>query len=163
MQILLGLIFVIFLVNLIYLLILQVSTPQRFKEIINYLQIGFTIVIFSSYYLLPRLIDMEDFENADILQSPFVLFSPPSWLAGLWSLAIEGNRELVVLLLAALAILTPLICGWMILGVLTRTFNQKLVAITQGGGNAKRTKESESPREAGRSRLMDRLANWICK
>ncbi len=161
LQIVLGLVFVIFIVNLIYLLILQISTPQKFKEILNYLQIGFTVTIFSAYYLLPRLVDLEDYENADILLSPFVLLSPPSWLAGLWAFFIEGNHSLVVLLLSALAIVTPFICGWLILTVLTKTFNQKLIAITQGGGDAKDTEEKKAE-VITQSTRMERLASWIC-
>ncbi len=161
LQILLGLVFVVFIVNLIYLLILQISTPQKFKEILNYLQIGFTVTIFSAYYLLPRLVDFEDYENANILLSPFVLLLPPSWLAGLWSFFIDGNHSLVVLTLSALAIVTPFICGWLILTVLTKTFNQKLVAITQGGGDTTDTKEKKDEVIKQSSR-MEWLASWIC-
>ena len=163
LQVLLGLVFVIFIVNLIYLLILRISTPQKFKEILNYLQIGFTVTIFSAYYLLPRLVDLEDYENANILLSPFVVFSPPSWLAGIWSLIIDGNQSLVVLLLAALAVGTPFICGWLILNVLTKAFNQKMVAMTQGGGSSKPKAEKEGKAKAVKqSGLMERLANAIC-
>ena len=163
LQVLLGLVFVIFIVNLTYLLILRISTPQKFKEILNYLQIGFTVTIFSAYYLLPRLVDLEDYENANILLSPFVVFSPPSWLAGLWSLIMDGNQSLVVLLLAALAVGTPFICGWLILNVLTKAFNQKMVAMTQGGGSTKPKPEKEGEAKAVKqSGLMERLANAIC-
>jgi len=161
LQILLGLVFVIFIVNLTYLLILRISTPQKFKEILNYLQIGFTVTIFSAYYLLPRLVDFEDYENANILLSPFVLFSPPSWLAGLWSLMIDGNQSLVVLVLSTFAIGTPFICGWLILNVLSKTFNQKMIAITQGGGESKSKKEGKTERVT-QSSWMERLANWVC-
>ncbi len=162
-QVLLGLVFVIFIVNLIYLLILRISTPQKFKEILNYLQIGFTVTIFSAYYLLPRLVDLEDYENANILLSPFVVFSPPSWLAGLWSLIMDGNHSLVVLLLAALAVGTPFICGWLILNVLTKAFNQKMVAMTQGGGNTKvKSVRGEEAKAVKRSSYMEQLANSIC-
>lgn len=163
LQIVLGLVFVIFLVNLIYLLILRISTPQKFKEILNYLQIGFTVTIFSAYYLLPQLVNLEDYENANILLSPFVVFSPPSWLAGLWSLIIDGNSSLVVLILSALAIGTPFICGWLILHVLTKTFNQKLVAITQGGsGEERKSNKASKPGRVEQSSWMQRLADWIC-
>ena len=163
LQVLLGLVFVIFIVNLIYLLILRISTPQKFKEILNYLQIGFTVTIFSAYYLLPRLVDLEDYENANILLSPFVVFSPPSWLAGLWSLIIDGNSSLVVLILVALAVGTPFICGWLILNVLTKAFNQKMIAMTQGGGDTKAKVEKEGEAKAVKqSGLMERLADWIC-
>lgn len=161
LQIVLGLVFVIFLVNLIYLLILRITTPQKFKEILNYLQIAFTVTIFSSYYLLPRLVNLEDYENANVLLSPFVVFSPPSWLAGLWSLTIDGNSGLVVLLLSALAVVTPFICGWLILNVLTKTFNQKMMAITEGGGDST-SKKPEVAEEVRQSSWMNRLANGIC-
>ncbi|MEZ5042240.1 MAG: hypothetical protein R2828_20245 [Saprospiraceae bacterium] len=162
LQIMLGLVFVIFLVNLIYLFILRLSTPQKFKEIINYLQIIFTVTIFSAYYLLPRLIDMKDFENADILTSPFVLLLPPSWLAGLWSLLVDANYSLVVFTLSALAILTPIICGWLILTVLTKAFNQKMMAITEGGGASSEEKNKDAAEKIVQSSRIEHLADWIC-
>ncbi len=51
----------LFLVLGIYLLILRIASQQRFKEILTYFQIVFSILVFGSYYLLPRMIDRSNF------------------------------------------------------------------------------------------------------
>ena len=49
--------FTIFLVNAIYILILKITTPEKFKSIISYIQIAFAVMIYGSYQFLPRLAD----------------------------------------------------------------------------------------------------------
>ncbi|HTN17738.1 MAG TPA: hypothetical protein VL092_08670, partial [Chitinophagaceae bacterium] len=52
----------LFLVNGAYLLVLRFSKPGKFKDIINYFQIAFSILFFACVYLLPRAVSEEGFQ-----------------------------------------------------------------------------------------------------
>ena len=46
----------IFLICAVYLIILRFTTAERFKNIIGGIQVVFTIIVFGSYYIVPRMI-----------------------------------------------------------------------------------------------------------
>ena len=56
-MILLNTLFAIFFINAVYILILKITSPEKFKTIINYVQVGFAVVMFASYQILPRMMD----------------------------------------------------------------------------------------------------------
>ncbi len=132
LMILLAITMVIFFVNLAYLLILQLTTPSRFKEVINYFQIVLTVVIFMGYYLFPRLIAFEQLRQVNIFEVSWSLLSPSVWLAGLWEVVFRGSSDKTVMLAAGLSIATPLIGMLLVLKIMARHFSQKLFAISQG-------------------------------
>lgn len=125
LQFSISIVFVIFLVNLIYLVILRYTSAQKFKEIINYFQIAFTVLIFASYYLLPRLIDFSAFSETDVLTNSASYFVPPAWIAGLWGLIMEGDTRIITLIISAFALLTPIICTVFVTNVMAKNFSQK--------------------------------------
>ncbi|MEL6718415.1 MAG: hypothetical protein AAFP82_06850 [Bacteroidota bacterium] len=134
----LSILIAIFFVNIVYLIILNVTTISRFKEIISYFQIGFTILIFGSYYLLPRILDFEALQDADVMENPFTYIFPPAWLASIWGVVVESIFQPNYLILSALAILTPILFSLLIAKVLARQFSQKMMAITTGGSKEKK-------------------------
>lgn len=69
--------FTIFLINALYIFILKVSTPEKFKNIISYFQIIFAIAIYGSYQIVPRMINMSLLENYRFPQTGISLLAPP--------------------------------------------------------------------------------------
>lgn len=136
LQMFISVTFVIFLVNFLYLLILQVTSPQRFKEIINYFQIAFVILLFTGYYLVPKLIDFEDFANYQILDYPIAYWIPSTWIASLWDLMVNGNTSTVTVVLSVLAIVVPMFCIYLVTSVLAKDFSKKMLALNEGDSNA---------------------------
>ena len=61
--------FTIFLINALYIFILKVTTPEKFKSIIGYFQIVFAILVYGSYQIVPRLISKSALENYQFPQS----------------------------------------------------------------------------------------------
>jgi len=139
-QFFLSVLIAIFFVNIVYLIILNVTTINRFKEIISYFQIGFTILIFGSYYLLPRILDFEQLSDTDVMDNPFTYIFPPAWLASIWGVLMERIWEANYLVLSVLAILTPVLFSILIVKVLAKEFSQKMMAITTGGSKEKKVK-----------------------
>ena len=64
--VLLMTIFSIFLINALYLLILKLTTPDKFKSIITAIQIIFAVLVFASYQLFPRLMSSDVMRNVNL-------------------------------------------------------------------------------------------------
>ena len=63
--------FALFFTSILYLVIMRLTSAERLKDIINYLQIGMAIFIFAFYQLMPRLFNITDITN--------VTFEPSWW------------------------------------------------------------------------------------
>ncbi len=130
----LATVLVVFGVNLLYLLLLRVSTPGKFKDIIGYFQIAFTTLLLTGYYILPRLLDFSAMEDKDLLAMPISNLLPPAWLGSLYVLLAEGQTDLPTILRSGLALVVPVI-GIYVVIKLSSNFNQKLLAIGRGSSS----------------------------
>lgn len=147
---LLATIFTIFLINALYLLILRVSNPEKFKNIISYIQIGFSILIYGSYQILPRLFENSIFNNFIVGSKAYHLWLPPYWFAALWGWA-TGHTSSIYITIAAsfLAVMAPLVGIIAVVKYFAPTFNLKLSQIT---GSSAESKTTETTRKnAGKS------------
>jgi len=131
-QVFLSVILTIFIVNIIYLFILRYTSQQKFKEIINYFQIGFVIFIMTGYYILPRLIDFDNAASFNIMETSWGMFLPSVWIANIWSVLMDGNTDVLSLILAALGLLSPFVALYFVATVLSKNFSQKLIGLGQG-------------------------------
>ncbi len=86
--ILLSVLLTIFVVNLLYLIMLNLLSPRKFKEIINYFQIAFYALVFLGYQILPRMIDFQSQGDVNLFgKSLFMALLPSVWLAYIWEIA----------------------------------------------------------------------------
>ena len=158
-QIIIATLLSIFFVNIAYLLLMKVVSPQRFKDIIGYIQIGFTILIFATYQLLPRLIRTSVMAEFDMMAHTWAYFLPPVWIASLNEVLVHGGRaNLITSLMAILGITVPLVSVWFVAKVLAPGFNKSLAIISLSDGVTTTTPESKAVKKAG---LLDKIANLI--
>ena len=136
-QSVLVVILTVFLVNALYMLVMKYSSPERFNNIINNLQIVFTIVIFGAYYLLPELVDVANAAEANIFSSPFSYLAPPAWIAAIWELTINADFSIKIILHSAMAFLATGGAFVFVSKYLSRDFNQRLLSIGQAKGSSK--------------------------
>ncbi|MBN8880123.1 MAG: hypothetical protein J0I32_21445 [Sphingobacteriales bacterium] len=119
----------IFFINAVYILILRVTTPQKFQNVISYFQIIFAIAIYASYQILPRMMDTSGLATFDIAQYSWAAFLPMYWMAVGWeslsSFQFTGNT--VIFTIAG--ILLPLVSIWIVIRFLAPSFNNKLALI----------------------------------
>lgn len=151
----------ILLVNVIYLVLMRLVNPQRFKDIISYIQIAFSISIFAAYYLLPRLINMSRLGNFDLLKHQFAYFLPPVWIAAFNEVFLHHSRStLLTSVMAFVGITVPLAGIWFVARVLAPGFNRSLAVIAMADGSA-----NTKPKEKGipKSGFIDQIANFIAK
>ncbi|HSC52996.1 MAG TPA: hypothetical protein VLC98_05235 [Phnomibacter sp.] len=124
--------FTIFLINAIYLLVLKLSTPEKFKSILSYIQIGFVILVYGSYQILPRMVSSVIDASSIIGYHPLLLVVPPYWFAATMQQLILTKNELVVWIAMALSLLMPVIGMIAVVRFFAPTFNQKLSMIASG-------------------------------
>ena len=73
----------LFVVNGVYLIILKLTSAERFKDIISYFQVIASVVFFAIVYLRPRNVNI-DVNALDPARYKWVQFVPSYWLAGFW-------------------------------------------------------------------------------
>ena len=144
----LSTVFTIFLINAIYLLVLKVSSPQKFKNIISYIQIVFAVLIYGGYQIVPRLFEKSVLKNTVIGEAPALLLAPPYWFAALLKESIQFSTNPVVLIAAALALLMPVLGIYVVVRFFAPTFNQKLAQISGSSSEAKVAAASTTGRKA---------------
>lgn len=127
----------ILLVNIVYLVLMKLVSPQKFKDIISYFQIAFSIVIFGTYYLLPRLINVSVLAKIDLLHYTWSYFIPPVWIAALNEVLIHpGRATIVTSLMAIIGVTVPLAGLWLVAKVLAPGFNRSLAVAATSDGNS---------------------------
>ena len=80
----LGTLLVTALVTALYVFLLKRFSIRQFREYVNYFQIGFTVILFSLYYLGTTMVDYLNLDAVRWLQSTWAYVIPSSWLAGLF-------------------------------------------------------------------------------
>jgi len=148
----------LFLVNSVYLLVLRLAKPERFKDVINYFQVFTSVIFFGSVYILPRLFDHENLAAFDVHKYNWVRYMPTYWLAACWSwigfpVILSGTAGYSVL-----AVAVPLICMYILVKILAPQFSSRIAGIDvadSGGYNP----PVNGVRRKAPGRLYQRLAN----
>jgi hypothetical protein len=149
----------IFTVNIIYLVLMRFVSPQKFKDIISYFQIGFSILIFGTYYLLPKLINVSALADVSLLSHWWAYVIPPVWIAGLNELLIHSGRaDVITAILAVVGLVMPVIGLWLVAKVLAPGFNKRLSIIATSDGNSN---SAVNIKKAGRYSLIDKIGTII--
>lgn len=148
----------LFVVMGLYLLLLRFSRPERFKEVLGYFQIVFSVILFATFYLLPRFIEQEDFVHFRLTDHPGLQFSPSYWLAATWSWAGYPAAWASTRWLGLAALLLPFLCLWLTVRYLAPQFIRKISALDGADGPVNADKPGT--RKGGRFYLkLARLLN----
>ncbi|PTT00219.1 hypothetical protein DBR11_10315 [Pedobacter sp. HMWF019] len=147
-------------VNIIYLIVLKVTTPGKFKDIIAYFQIAFAVLIFVAYNTIPRVLDISAIGKINMIQIKAIYLMPSAWIAGLHELAVNWRYQPEVILpFSVLAILSPLIGIRVVIRYLAPGFNNKLAEISGSLGDKQ---EAKAHTEIKRTNLrLENMANFF--
>ncbi|MGB3545951.1 MAG: hypothetical protein WBA17_03205 [Saprospiraceae bacterium] len=132
----LGTLLVTALVTALYVFLLKRFNIRQFREYVNYFQIGFTIILFSLYYVGTSMADFLSLDTVRWLQSGWAYVIPSSWLAGLFMALrhpFEANAQ--IWLLAALGLAVPLV-GLYLTRRVSDTLANRLVNLRLGDNRA---------------------------
>jgi len=130
LMVLMSSLFSIFLINAVYILILKITTPSKFQTIISYIQIGFTILIFAGYQILPRLRDNSLIAHTSMKDLSYIQYYPPYWFADGCQALTKWDFSGSSLVSLILAILVPMVSIWVVIRFFAPSFNRKLSMIT---------------------------------
>ncbi|MCB0700879.1 MAG: hypothetical protein H6551_11040 [Chitinophagales bacterium] len=152
----------VFLVCGFYLLMLRLSKPGKFQDVLNYAQIGFSIVFFATYMLSSRMIDPEALQKLDIQVFSWAKYVPTYWVAASWTWiepsveVIEGTRWLSIL-----AVVFPLFSLWATVKYLAPSFVKGLVS--SDNVNTEKPTAKKSAKEIKSQNRVYRWANMFNK
>jgi ABC-2 type transport system permease protein len=126
--------FAIFFINAIYILILKITTPQKFQAIINYVQIVFAILIYGSYQIFPRMITTLHLTDFDVAEKPGMIYYPVYWFAEGWQMLYTWQGSTKDIVAGVLGCLLPLASLFIVIKYLAPSFNNKLALINSSTG-----------------------------
>lgn len=134
---------IVCLTALIYLFILRFFDGEKLKDIINYVQIGLSLMIMVGYQLLVRSFQ---FINLTVSLEPqwWQIFIFPMWYGASMEMMMNGAFQLFYLVFSAFGILIPLLSIWIYMK-LNHVFEQNLQKLTYHG-KAKENKQSKLAR-----------------
>lgn len=145
----------LFVVMGVYLLLLRVASAERFKELLSYFQIAFSVILFGMSYLMPRALNAEAMQHFNIRGYSWAQAAPSYWLASTfsWVHVVIGPR---LALYGLLAVALPAICIWITIKYLAPQFSMRLAeldAVESGEGTT-----NQKPQSVKGRRFYQRLA-----
>ncbi|MCW3073775.1 MAG: hypothetical protein JWP69_844 [Flaviaesturariibacter sp.] len=159
--VLLVTLFSIFFINAVYILILKITTPERFKSIIAYFQIGFAVVMYASYQVFPRLIGSFNLENFSFTTRPGIIFYPFYWFASCWNLLHTLNPTTQSVIASLLAIIVPIASIYIVVRYLAPSFNNRL-AMINGGSEAPKAVTAQNNKAVHSKRTYSHWLSAFC-
>ncbi|KOP81186.1 hypothetical protein LIS82_05905 [Cytobacillus solani] len=131
---------IIGLTALIYLFILRFFDGEKLKDIINYVQIGLSLMIMVGYQLLIRSFQFIDL-SVSLEPQWWQIFIFPMWFGANMEMIMNGSYQPFYLLFTALGILIPLLSIWIYMKF-NDAFEQNLQKLTYHG-KAKENKQGK--------------------
>jgi hypothetical protein len=161
--VLLATLFTIFLINALYIFILRVTTPERFKTIISYFQIFIAIAFYASYQLVPRLINKVALENYRVGDSIFIWLAPPYWFANAWNLLNNADFGIGAIISMLLSIIVPIASIWVVIKYFAPNFNRKLSMISGSEGGAAPLPKNGKIISSTTSTYLSLVSKWFSR
>jgi ABC-2 type transport system permease protein len=155
-------IFCILIINMVYLAILRVTSPQRFKTIISYVQIAMTVIIYGLSQILPRMTDLSNALALDISTKSWRWAIPSYWFARGWKFFSRFETGWEDLLGAGILLVVPAFSIWFVVKFLAPSFARKLASL---GVSADEGSSSKKPvtlyKPSGWTKLANRMATLL--
>jgi hypothetical protein len=149
--------FTIFFINALYILILKITTPQKFQAIISYVQIVFAIVLYASFQILPRLMGNLEGISFSTGNNPLFLLFPSYWFAAGFSTFLNFKAVALEWLAAATSLLLPIASLFMVIKYLAPNFNNKLALINSVSPESAKPEFGKAKVQSSYSEVLSRI------
>ncbi|MCK6206586.1 hypothetical protein KZX50_14150 [Bacillus infantis] len=133
--------FIVGLTALIYLAFLKFFDGEKLKDLINYVQIGLSLMIMVGYQLLIRSFAIIDF-TVSLEPEWWQVFIFPMWFGANMELVLNGSFQPFYIIFTALSIVVPFLSIW-IYTKFNSSFEQNLQKLAYHG-SAKEKKRSKT-------------------
>ena len=149
----------LFLVMGTYLLILRIASAEKFKEILSYFQIAFSIFIFAFSYLGQRLWTPKGMYVLDPQQYLWARYLPSYWLAATYTWVKPAAGIKGTFLLSLLAVAVPLTAVILIVKYLAPKFAALLGGLDAVEGISTPASRAAGRKSTGRVQSIARVFN----
>lgn len=137
-------IFSIFLINAVYLIALQLTTPEKFKEILNWIQMILSVLLFGIVYLAPRVMKNVNLAEVKLSDHTWLNLVPLTWFAGAWQAVTDGIYTPQFLIFIALSFIVPFASLWLVIKIFAPSFNRKLAMLGGSGTDSGRPEKAQA-------------------
>lgn len=144
-------IFIVVLTTILYIVILRFFDGEKLKDVINYVQIGLSLVLMIGYQVLIRSFEFVNLEMV-VTFKWWSIFIIPMWFAAPYELILNGNNSYFTLVGTIFSVFIPVISIGLYI-TLIPTFERNLQKLLS---------TSKSKKEK-RSRLKDYFLSFICR
>ncbi|WP_332646600.1 hypothetical protein [Lysinibacillus sp. 54212] len=144
-------VFVVVLTAILYMLILRFFDGEKLKDMINYVQIGLSLVLMIGYQFLARSFELVNL-NIVIEFHWWSIFLIPMWFAAPYELLLNGDRSVLTIAFSVLTIIMPILSLWIYIRLIP-TFERSLQKLLS---------TSKSKKEK-RNRLREALLKIACR
>ncbi len=153
--------FTIFLINALYIFILKITTPEKFKNIISYFQIFFAIFFYAGYQLVPRLVSKTVLSHYSITSFKWAWITPPYWFAAGWQYLRVFNLASPLFIYFILSVAVPLLSVWLVIKYFAPSFNRKLSMIGGSEIGSAPVKTGSKGLLSTTSAFISSIAKWF--
>jgi len=107
-------------------LVSKVVNGERFKDLINYVQIALTVIVMGGYQLLPRMMEVDSLKHMSMSVHPYTFLIPPAWVAAWVHVSKPDGMTLSMVGLVLLAFMVALVGAVLMVRFLSGGFNEIL-------------------------------------
>ncbi|MEW9108331.1 MAG: hypothetical protein AB2374_03210 [Cytobacillus gottheilii] len=144
-------IFIVVITAILYIAILKFFDGEKLKDMINYVQIGLSLVLMVGYQFLARSFEFVDL-NMVADYHWWSIFLIPMWFAAPYELLLNGNTSIMTIIFSILAIVVPILSIWIYLKLIP-TFERNLQKLLSSSKSKKERK----------NHLKELLLKIICR
>ncbi|MDH5706780.1 MAG: hypothetical protein OEZ45_12260 [Candidatus Aminicenantes bacterium] len=141
-----SVLFVVFVANVFYLLLMKISGGEHFRDIILYFQIFMAAFAMGSYQLLPRLIEFDALKSFTFPIRWWTYLVPPAWMAAPIDAAVNGDLSGPKIVLSLLGLFVPFVSIVVVVRFLAPGFNRALSQMETMGSSGKRDQKEKGER-----------------
>lgn len=151
---LLDLILIVFLTNIFYLVLMQFTSEERLRNVINTFQIILTFIFMGGYRLVAQLVNIEALvSEMDTKVQWWHFLVPPIWMGNSMNTIIRHEFDSTKFLFLFLTLTTPFIVVFLVNNAFSGVFNQKIA----GMDIAKR--QEKTPNKVAKRGLAETFSN----
>lgn len=133
-----AVLFVVFLANVFYLLLMNISSGDHFHDIILYFQIFMAAFAMGSYQLLPRLMEMDALKGFILPIRWWTYLLPPAWMAAPIDIAVNGDFSAAKIMMSLTGVVIPIASVYVVIKYLAPGFSRALSHLEAVGSSTEK-------------------------
>jgi hypothetical protein len=131
-------------VVLLYTLLMRKVSASQLQNAMAMLQIALAFLVYSSFFVLPKLLSKPAADFFDIGRKPWLALVPSTWFSSYVSLAM-GRVIVLELLLAIASVMATIFLTYLAMAKLSVTYSESLLSLSDGLSPARSSRKFQKP------------------